>query len=136
MLPHRDPRFRSCSRAADSADPDPLAEAQQEIADLKEKQRESTGRIGELERVNKKYRSRISKLEHELVRLRAAQETRSGVVSFMGPKSGMWSKEVDTHINWLERYDAANVAELCVKTLYRMRGEDGAPYQRARQPAV
>ena len=86
------------TRAAD----DELRAARRELQQQKEELTELKKLLDAANALDKRRRSTISKQHHELVRLRAAQEQRDGAVSFMGPNSGMWSKEVDSHILWLK----------------------------------
>lgn len=78
-----------------------------------------------LEQDNSHLRSRIYKLELRNQTLNAALSEKSGVVSYMAPESTMWSKEVDTLVMKLGRWDVDNVVEISARSLYRMRDRDG-----------
>ena len=81
--------------------------------------------VADLERRRKTLASSNIKLALTNSKLKAAQEQRRGVIKFMGPGSGMWSKEVDVLVLMLARWDLNNVVDLTLRALYRLRGEDG-----------
>lgn len=87
--------------------------------------REAVAKNTRLENDNKYLFTQVTKLRNKNQTLGNAQTDAVDAISYMSPDSNMWSREVNTLVLKLQRWNVNNVVEIVARALYRMRDSDG-----------